>query len=107
MKSLGGKQTIFSSKDKIRRWEEHFATAASSDSTVDTTAYSELVPSLITLDAEVIAELSKPPSIVELTNALKQFKFETVPGIDGISSNMLIIGANETVYWLKVTSEQI
>ena len=107
MKTFDGKQTFSSSKEKIRRWKEHFATAASSDSTVDTTAYSELLLSSITLYAEVVAELSKPPSIVELTNALKQCKLETAPGINGISSNMLKIGANETVYWLKVISEQI
>ena len=44
---------------------------------------------------------------MELTNALKQCKLETAPGLDGISSNMLKIGANETVYWLKVISDQI
>ena len=89
MKSLDGRQTLFSSEDKIIGWKEHFASAASSDSTVDTTAYSELLPSIITLDDEEVADLSKLPSIVELTNALKRCKLETAPGLDGISSNML------------------
>ena len=77
LKSLDGRQTLFLSEDKIIRWKELFASAASSDSTVDTTAYSELLPPIITLDDEEVADLSKPLSIVELTNALKQCKLET------------------------------
>ena len=76
------------------------------DSTIDTTAYSKLLTSITTLDAEVVAELSKPPPIVELTNALKQCRLKTAPGIDGISSNMLKIEANKTIFWLKVISDQ-
>ena len=75
--------------------EKTLCNSSQFDSTVDTTAYIKLLTSITTLDDKVVADLSKLSSIVELTNALKQCRLETAPGIDGISSNILKIGAKK------------
>ena len=54
-----------------------------------------------------LKELALPPTKPELETALKQCKSNTAAGIDDLNSNMLKLGAEATVNWLKITSDQI
>ena len=107
LKSKDGKLLICSSDEKINRWKEHFEDFAKTDTIVEAKLYDELIPGKIKLDDEDVQKLSKPSSKIELHKALDQCKRETVPGIDQNSSNMLKIGDEVTVNWLKVIADLI
>ena len=80
---------------------------AKTDTIVKARLYDELIPGKIKLDDEDVQKLSKPLSKIELHKSLGQCKIETVSGIDQISSNMLKIGDEVSVNWLKVIADQI
>ena len=107
LKSKDGKLLICSSDEKINRWKEHFKDYAKTDTIVEAKLYDELIPGKIKLGDEDVQKLSKLLSKIELHKALDQCKIETVSGIDQISSNMLKIGDEVTVNWLKVIADQI
>ena len=51
--------------------------------------------------------MTEPLTNEELCVALKQCKKNSLTGIDGISTELLLLGADENVRWLKFIEDQI
>ena len=61
----------------------------------------------MSLEDDLKKLLALPPTKPELETAFKQCKSNTAARIDDLSSNMLKLGAEATVNWLKIISDQI
>ena len=80
--SADGK-TLLKDKDSItQRWREHFCTLLNRPSTVDSSAL-DAIPQKPALE-----ELDLPPSLEEVTKAVKQTSTGKAPGMDGIPAEM-------------------
>ena len=71
------------------------------------TAYDDFPLPKMSLEDDLKELLALPPTKPELESVLKQCKSNTAAGIDDLNSNMLKLGAEDTVNWLKITSDQI
>ena len=85
----------------------YFETNANANSTVLPTAYDDFPLPKMNLEDDLKALLALPPTEPELETTLKQCKSNTIAGIDELNSNMLKLGAEAKVNWLKLTSDQI
>ena len=101
LKGEDGITIITSSNKKINRCKKYLAKSAKNDTVVNDKAFNELIPATLSLDPEVVEDISKPIPQTELLRALEQTKLKTVLGTDEISSNMLKAGAEVFVEWLK------
>ena len=91
--------------DKLNRWAEHFQEVANCEVSIDIPLDNLPVippspPSSVTpLSAD--DDLDAPLSEEEISAAISQLRSGKAPGLDGISLEMLLLGGEVTVRWLK------
>ena len=72
----------------LARWVEHFEGVLNRESTISEDAISQLPQS------PIIEEMSNPPTIIEVTKAIKQMSSGKAPGADGIPPEVYKCGGN-------------
>ena len=87
-----GTTKLTTTKSKLKRWCEHFKEVTNINTLVNHSALSHLPPS----DSSLYP-MTEPLTNEELCVALKQCKKNSSTGIDGISTELLLLGADETV----------
>ena len=76
--------TLLKEKSSINaRWREHFSTMLNRPSTVDPTVLDQIS------QKPVITSLDLPPTIDEISKAIRQTSSENSPGMDGIPAEIL------------------
>ena len=93
-------------KKQLKRWCEHFKKVTNINTLVNHSALSHLPQCLPPSDSSLYP-MTEPLTNKELCVALKQCKKNSSTGIDGISTELLLLGADETVRWLKLIADQI
>ena len=95
---------LTSDESKLRRWAEHFASVTQCSSQVSEVVL-EALPSIQApsensspTDDE---ELCSPITEEEISTAISQLRNGKAPGLDGISSEVLKLGRDASVYWLS------
>ena len=103
--------TLQSDEDKLNRWAEHFEEVVNCQADVDVVSLEDLPiasPLDASLDVSVSDEdLSSPLSEDEIQTAISELRSKKAPGLDGITLEMLTLGGDETVRWLKTIFDTI
>ena len=97
---------LTTTKIKLKRWCEHFEKVTNVNILVNHSALSHL-PQFLPPSDSLLYPMTEPLTNEELCFALKQCKKNSSTGIDGISTELLLLGADETVRWLKLIADQI
>ena len=97
---------LTTTKSKLKRWCEHFKEATNINTLVSHSALSHLPQCLSPSDSSLYS-MTEPLTNEELCVALKQCKKNSSTGIDGISTELLLLGADESVRSLKMVAAQI
>ena len=97
--------TLQSDGDKLNRWVEHFKEVMNCQVDSDVVPYDDLpIASLsfVASDTSMSGEdMSAPLSEEEIITAISELRSGKAPGLDGISLEMLSLGGDETIRWLK------
>ena len=101
-----GTTRLTTTKSKLKRWCEHFKEVTNINTLVNHYALSHL-PQCLPPSDSFLYSMTEPLTNEELCVALKQCKKNSSTEIDGIGTELLLLGANETVRWLKLSADQI
>ena len=101
-----------SDSEKLQRWAEHFSGVVNcgveiNEATLETLPVVEVYPTDTELDVPNDDELCAPLTEEEIHVAISHLKNGRAPGLDEISAEMLKLGGNESVQWLKLLSDCI
>ncbi|MDA8001968.1 MAG: reverse transcriptase domain-containing protein [Alphaproteobacteria bacterium] len=91
-------------RDKLNRWVEHFAEVVNCQVNTAVVPIDDLpvVSSLSNTSSSLSdTDLSAPLSEEEIITAISELSSGKAPGLDGISLEMLSLGEDATIYWLK------
>ena len=97
--------TLQSEEDKLNHWAEHFEEMVNCQVVIDVVPLEDL-PNASLLDASSDTslsdeDLSTPLSEEEIQTAISELRSKKAPSLDGITLEMLTLGGDETVRWLK------
>ena len=100
-----GWYTLQSDGDKLNHWMEHFEEVMNCQVDIDVIPCEDLPvvsPSFVSSDTSMSDEdIPAPLSEEEIVPAISELRSGKVPGMDGISLEILSLGGGETIRWLK------
>ena len=103
--------TLQSDSAKLNRWAEHFNEVVNCQVDVDAVSLDDipvLSPSTDLPDSSLsVEDLSSPLSEEEIRRAISKLRSGKAPGSDGISLEMLSLGGEESICWLKSIFDSI
>ena len=97
--------SVQSDRDKLNRWAEHFEEVVNCQVNVDIVPIDVLPivssPSITSDTSLSDDDLSAPLSEEEIITAISELRSGKAPGLDGISLEMLSLGEDASIHWLK------
>ena len=97
--------SVLSDRDKLNRWAEHFEEGVNCQVNVDVVPIDVLPivssPSITSDTSLSDDDLSAPLSEEEIITAISELISGKAPGLDGISLEMLSLGKDASIHWLK------
>ena len=97
--------SVLSDRDKLNRWAEHFEEGVNCQVNVDVVPIDVLPivssPSITSDTSLSDDDLSAPLSEKEIITAISELISGKAPGLDGISLEMLSLGKDASIHWLK------
>ena len=97
--------SLQSDRDKLNHWAEHFEEVVNCQVNADVIPFDDLPivssPPILSDTPLSDDDLSVPLSEEEIITAISELRSGKAPGVDGISLEMLSLGEDASIHWLK------